>query len=202
VILAFLAAAAAQGSAVDAEREFAARAQTHGQWTAFREYAAADGLMFVPEQVNAQQWLKDRSDPPQAVMWWPAEAYISCDGTVAATTGPWVRNGGKLAGYFTTIWKKQPDGGWKWVLDHGDVLAKPRASGDTVKLRRPDCSRPQQLPPPMATRGNKIFSGGSPDQTLLWVVSVAPDGGREVNVLLGNGPSYHRVIEDKVGPPK
>ncbi len=48
-------------------------------------------MMFVPQPVKAQDWLKDRKDPPIAVQWWPAESYVSCDGTAAVNTGPWVR---------------------------------------------------------------------------------------------------------------
>ena len=85
MILALLLAAApvsAPMSAIDAERAFAADAQKNGQWTAFRNSAAPDAVMFVPEKVNAQAWLKDRADPPVSVFWWPGRSYVSCDGSV------------------------------------------------------------------------------------------------------------------------
>ena len=77
------------GTAIEAERDFNRTAQTQGQWTAFRRYAADNAVMFVPRPENAQKFLKDRKDPPIAVQWWPAESYVSCDGTVAVNTGPW-----------------------------------------------------------------------------------------------------------------
>ena len=45
MILALLLAAAAPQTAIDAERAFVADAQTLGQWTAFRKYAADDAVM-------------------------------------------------------------------------------------------------------------------------------------------------------------
>ena len=71
------------GTAVEAERDFNRLAQTEGQWTAFRRYATGDAVMFVPKPGNAQAFLKARKDPPIAVQWWPAESYVSCDGSVA-----------------------------------------------------------------------------------------------------------------------
>lgn len=119
-------------SAVDAERAFAADAHKLGQWTAFRKWAADDALIFVPQPVNAQKWLKDRKDPPVAVFWWPGRSYVSCDGSHAVNTGPWVREWGKSVGYFTTVWQRQSDGGWKWTYDAGDALGSQRPEGGDI----------------------------------------------------------------------
>jgi hypothetical protein len=62
--LAFLLSAAVPQTAIDAERAFAAMAQTGGQWSAFRDFAAPDGTRFVPDAVNARQFLEGRTDPP------------------------------------------------------------------------------------------------------------------------------------------
>ena len=45
--------------------------------------------MFVPQPVNAHEFLKDRKDPPKAIDWWPTASYISCDGSLAVNTGGW-----------------------------------------------------------------------------------------------------------------
>jgi hypothetical protein len=110
ILALLLAAAEPPMTAIDAERAFVADAQKLGQWTAFRKYAADDAVMFVPQQVNAQAFLKDRKDPPASVYWWPGKSFVSCDGSYAVNTGPWVRQYGKAVGYFTTVWKRQPDG--------------------------------------------------------------------------------------------
>ena len=51
------------------ELAFARTAQEKGQWTAFAEFATDDATMFVPEPVNAKDWLKRQVNPPRAVAW-------------------------------------------------------------------------------------------------------------------------------------
>jgi hypothetical protein len=174
---------------VEAERAFALMAQTDGQWTAFRAFAAPDAVMFVPGEVNAQQWLAGREDPPVPVMWWPGAAWLSCDGRLAVTTGPWVRDGGRLRGFFTTVWQRQADGGWKWLLDHGDTLTEPRGAPDRPEVRRASCD-----PAAPAAEGS--------DGSLLWDVELAADGAREVVIRLWNGREHEVVVHDKVAAPK
>jgi len=103
---------------VSAELAFARLAQVRGQWTAFRETAADDAIMFVPGTVNARDWLRRQTDPAQAVRWSPRAVYVSCDGGYALSTGPWTRPDGS-SGTFNTIWRRQRKGGFKWVLDFG-----------------------------------------------------------------------------------
>lgn len=187
-----LAIAAAVSPAVEAERAFAARAQVAGQWTAFREFAAARSVMFVPQEVQAQDWLKGRADPPVPVMWWPAQAYVGCDGSTAVTTGPWVRDGGRLKGYFTTVWVREDDGKWRWVLDHGDALAAPRRAADAPSVRRASCrGKPSHS-------SNPVSRNTSPDLTLNWTWNVAPDGSRTVRAAIWNGRGYDELVHDKV----
>ena len=194
IAAALLLAAAAPASAVDAERAFAAMAQTQGQWTAFRAFAAPEAVMFVPEPVNAQEWLRDRSDPPQSVMWWPAKAFVSCDGSVAVTTGPWVRAGGTSHGYFTTVWSRQADAGWRWLLDHGDALAAAMPAPETVEVHKPNCTG-------MPIRNLRVRTGeggSSRDASLLWNWQVLEDGGRTVSVSFWNGRGHELVLEDEI----
>lgn len=199
MILALLLAAAAPQTAVDAEREFAARAQTEGMWTAFRATAADDAILFVPKPVNAQAWMVDRKDPQIGYMWWPAHSFVSCDGTIAVNTGPSVLSASR--GYFTTIWRRQPDGGWKWVFDHGDTLSAPRAAYEVSKVRKASCRGRPAIPPVSAQsilQGNG--SGASPDGTLTWSWTLFPNAGRQLNVHLWDGSALRPVLEDKVVP--
>jgi len=68
---------------VKAELSFARLAREEGQWTAFRETAADDAIMFVPNITNAQLWLKNKADPASAVEWQPHKTTKSCDGRLA-----------------------------------------------------------------------------------------------------------------------
>jgi hypothetical protein len=200
-LLLLLAAAQPAVTAVEAERAFAAEAQKAGQWTAFRKYAAPQAIMFTPQAGNAQEWLKDKADPPVAVFWWPGRSYVSCDGGTAINTGPWVRQWGKSVGYFTTVWQRQADGSWKWLLDHGDALATPRAEGGDIKPRTALCEgKPAMVPPPltMALAGEKSGQGVSADTSLRWHWSVKADGSRSFRAEIWNGTSFDEVIVDQV----
>ena len=137
-LLALVAAAApAAQSVVEAERAFAAMAQRDGQWTAFRATAAPDAVMFVPAMTNAQAWLKGRTDPKAAIRWWPVSALVSCDGTLAVSTGGWTNLAGKH-GVFTTVWRKGPDG-WRWVLDQGHDTPQAVAAPRVPVVARSSC---------------------------------------------------------------
>jgi ketosteroid isomerase-like protein len=199
ILAALLLAQAAPQSAIDAERAFAADAQKDGQWTAFRRWAADDAIMFDPKPINAQALLKPLKDPPKAITWAPAESFVSCDGQVAVNTGPWTRPNGTV-GYFTTVWKKQPDGAWKWVLDHGDGLKTPREAPAKPKVMRADCAAAPQWETEDDAPG-VTDTGASQDSTLIWRWTAWPDGSREFTASLWNGERWAPVIEDKVAVP-
>ena len=202
MIAAILLAAAAPMNAVEAERAFAADAQKLGQWTAFRKWAAEDAIMFAPEPVNAHEFLTGKVDPPVAVFWWPGRSYMSCDGTYAVNTGPWVREWGKSVGYFTTVWQRQPDGGWKWIYDAGNELEGQRPEGGDIQPVRAACGG--RLPPAPVAEVDpdvRLGFGESPDGTLRWNWSVGPDGSRSFRAWLLTDSGAQRVIDDQVAAP-
>jgi hypothetical protein len=128
---------------VAAELGFARLAQTEGQWTAFRETADKDAVMFVPDAVNAQAWLRKRADPAQPVKWQPYRVFVSCDGSHALSTGPWTGPDG-TSGTFSTIWRRQKDGGWKWIVDFGSATKIPAQQDVSIEGRIAQCSRPDE----------------------------------------------------------
>ena len=187
---------------IAAELAFARAAQEKGQWTAFAEYAAADAVMFVPQRVNAQQWLKGRANPPQAVRWQPHQVWSSCDGSLAVTRGAWQRPDGSV-GYFTTVWERQDDLDYKWVMDQGDLLETPLEAPEMIAAVTADCgpsagqARTGALvEPPHVTEG-----GASLDDTLRWVVHVRPDNGRTIRVLIRKGEAMETAFEADVAAP-
>lgn len=187
--------APAPANAIDAERAFVADAQKLGQWTAFRKWAADDAMMFAPQPVKAHDFLKDRGDPPVPVYWWPGRSYESCDGAVAVNTGPWVRGYGKSVGYFTTVWQRQPGGGWKWTYDNGNALTEARAEGGDIKPRKASCDG---TPPPRTLVGDGTGSGQSADRTIAWNWRASADGAHEFEAFVWNGRAFERVIHDVV----
>jgi hypothetical protein len=129
-LAALLLAASTEPSVADAERAFAALAQTDGQWPAFRATAAPDAIMYAPDKVNAQALLARMPTPVTTLNWRPVHTLTSCDNTLAYSTGPWTRNDSK-AGSFGTIWRADA-GGWRWIYDGGhDGGAMATSSGVT-----------------------------------------------------------------------
>jgi hypothetical protein len=209
IVVFLLAAAAPVATAVDVERAFAADAQRIGQWTAFRKYADPDAVMFTPQAVWARDFLKDKTDPPEAVRWWPGASFVSCDRRTAVNTGPWTRNKGTLHGYFTTVWQRDT-GRWLWVYDGGDAVKTPRAIPRRPFVRRASCAArapgaPIIPPPPLTARQARSTPddsgrGESADKTLGWDWKVDKDGRRRFRTYLWNGARYEQVLFDDVAP--
>ena len=194
MILALMLAAAAPGAA-DAERAFASAAQK-GQWAAFRAFAAEDAVMFVPKATNAQAWLKDRAEPAYPVSWWAADSFVACDGGAAVNTGPWMRP--KSVGYFSTVWLRQPGGGWKWTMDSGDALAAARPAGEGPKIHRASCKGNPSTVAAVRYRDGDTGEGQSEDRTLAWRWHVAPDGARSFDAWFWDGREMRSVIADRI----
>jgi hypothetical protein len=185
---------------VAAELAFARLAQEQGQWTAFAEYATRDAVMFVPEPVVAQDWLKGRANPPQAVRWQPHQVWSSCDGSLAVTKGAWQRPDGSV-GYFTTVWQRQEDGEYKWVMDQGDVLAEPLEAPEMIEAKAAQCHLPRPMPAPGVpiVDADEQHSGGrSDDFTLHWDVITRPDGSRTVDAIYWDGSDWKRALREQV----
>lgn len=187
---------------IAAEIAFNRLAQEKGQWTAFRETAAKEAIMFVPQPTLAQDWLKGKANPPVSVKWQPHKAFMSCDGKTGVTTGaaqwPDGRNG-----YFTTVWQlmqrnPQDAGEWQWVLDHGAFIEPGRAAPEFIETRVASCKSraPAELVAP--PEGAKMKAGYSRDQSLSYTWVVQPDGTRTLEVKLWNGTSADTVLLDRV----
>jgi hypothetical protein len=134
-----LAATAVPAGAAQAERAFTAKAQRDGQWTAFRAFADADALMFVPEPANAQGWLAGRADPAIAITRSAARIFTACDDSLAVSTGPWMQ--GTAHGTFTTVWRHQRDGGWKWLFDHRRDTPYASPARKSAEVSAPSCGK-------------------------------------------------------------
>ena len=200
MILALMLVAAGPQTAIDAERAFSADAHKIGQWTAFRKWAAPDAILFVPQPGSAHAFFKDKADPATAIYWWPGRSFVSCDGNTAVNTGPAVYGVGKAVGYFSTVWQRQPDGGGKWQLDHGDLLDTLRAEGGDIEARQADCATPPAPVPPKVglARGGTSGQGKSKDGTLAWRWFANADNSHSFEALLWNGKDWEVVLNDIV----
>lgn len=119
---------------VQIERDFAKAAATKGTRDAFLEFLAEDGILFQPGPVNGKKFWTERQPRKGLLSWEPIFADVSRAGDLGYTTGPWqFRPNGPddkpvAFGQYFTIWKKQSDGSWKFVLDRGVGSEKPFAT--------------------------------------------------------------------------
>lgn len=207
---------------IAAELGFARDAQARGQWTAFAASAANDAVMFVPQMVWAQAWLKGRANPPRAVQWQPHEVWSSCDGSLIVSRGAWQGASGRETGWFTTLWQRQGDGSYKWVLDHGDAVSTPLPAPEMIAAEVADCPprtarpagsgdgekgrKPAKPAKPVAVRDLPPLdpvhrAGAALDGSLRWAVDVAPDGARRLQVLWRRDGAERVLLDQPVGAP-
>ncbi|HEU4870121.1 MAG TPA: nuclear transport factor 2 family protein [Pyrinomonadaceae bacterium] len=131
---------------VKTEQAFSKMAEEKNTRDAFLEFIADDGLLFRPGAVNGKKWMLEHPAPPTdkkpLLAWQPSFAGMSTSGDMGFTTGPWEFkadvNDEKPSGYghFVTVWKKQADGTWKFVVDLG--VSHPQSGGPQTLWQPPD----------------------------------------------------------------
>ncbi|ASP31452.1 hypothetical protein CHH26_15335 [Qipengyuania flava] len=175
---------------VAAELGFARAAREDGQWTAFRELARDEAVMFVPEPVAARDWLANRADPSEAVRWQPHHVWSSCDGSLAVTRGAWQSADGSQ-GYFTNVWQRDSDGDYRWTLNQGEALDTPVEAPEFVRTDVAECpargladelrTQAEQSRP---VTGGTYFDQVSSDSSLFLTFVVSPDLSRHWKLML------------------
>ena len=145
---------------VAAERAFAADGLAMGVDASFLKWSSADAIMIAGGEARRAHDILDAQavfDPEGlSLVWWPNWAGMSKSGDLGFTTGG-VEVGGVRTGHYFTIWKRQSDGGWKWVYDGGTAATALGVPG-------PD-STPKQLP-------TSILGSSSPDTAFAEVEAV------------------------------
>lgn len=157
-LLACLAAVSVASAAIDKEHlkrevaamedQFSAMAQEKGVLAAFEHFAAPD-VAFIdtdPRQFRGAAAVKQRMGgfPAGATLKWSAYfTDVSDDGTLGYNYGRYeLRAPGPDGqerigtGWFLSIWKKQPDGTWRYVMDTGAPdrpPAPPKPAAETKK---------------------------------------------------------------------
>jgi ketosteroid isomerase-like protein len=110
----------------EAEQNFAKASVMYGRNAAFVENFADESVIFTDKWITTgKQYSKERKNAPVVLKWEPEYMDIARSRDFGFSTGPWeaqeYRPGTPplSAGYFLTVWKKQPDGIWKVILDGG-----------------------------------------------------------------------------------
>lgn len=116
--------AGARGAAEQADRAFAADAGARGAGEAFRAAAAPDAMMFGgpgmlrlgPDEIRAG------FAGPASWAWGPVASGAAASGDLAFTVGEAEIRAGQSVFHskYLTIWRRQPDGSWKFITDGGN----------------------------------------------------------------------------------
>nr|WP_298931392.1 hypothetical protein [uncultured Erythrobacter sp.] len=169
-------------------------AQDEGIIAALTQTAATGAVTFAPGPVDALKWLGEQDEFPDS-KWQGHLVAVSCDGSLGAVTGAiqW----GAYPGYYTTIWRydegaEDARGQWRWVVSHGDGLAKPRPAPQRALTQAASCDN---IPAPAGMIGQ---SGQSEDGSLRYNWTYTAGEGRTVTVEIWDGAKFKTVIADKV----
>jgi ketosteroid isomerase-like protein len=124
---------------VAAERAFAADARARTTREAFLAALAPDAVVFDPGPEEGQRVWAARAPNKHRLEWAPAMAEMSASGDLGYTVSPWrfTPEGATepaATGWTVTVWKKQADGHWRVLADHG--METPAAPFPEVVQRR------------------------------------------------------------------
>jgi ketosteroid isomerase-like protein len=116
-----------------ADVQFSADAMKLGTGVAFGRYAAADAQIFSGpgEFISGPHAIAESFGPPtekNTLVWHPVHGEIAASGDLGFTVGNAVftgvrEDGAKLERFskYLTVWKKQRDGSWRYVVDGGSA---------------------------------------------------------------------------------
>jgi ketosteroid isomerase-like protein len=147
----------ALSSMLNAELGFAQNSVKHGLNAAFVENFAEESILFTSKWItNGKQYYKERKETPVVLKWEPEYMDISLSRDFGISTGPWEMQDYRpnteplSTGYFLTVWKRQPDGVWKVILDAGS-----------------------QSPPPVTSQHRISFPSGA-DKPVANILNISP----------------------------
>lgn len=112
-----------------AEKAFASMATLDGVPAAFTHFAADDvvllrGKRLVKGKAELREYFSAQPFTDVKLNWEPSFVDVAASGDLAYTYGPYTfsakDSSGQIlsdSGYFHTVWKKQPEGQWRFVWD-------------------------------------------------------------------------------------
>ncbi|MET1755049.1 hypothetical protein ABVV53_06185 [Novosphingobium sp. RD2P27] len=192
---------ASPGRIVAAEVAFAQLARRKGTSSALLETAAEGAVIFVPQAVTARDWLNAHKALPTWIRREPHQVWMSCDGSLAVTYGAWQAETGG-AGDFITVWQRQRNGEYKWVMTQDDELAMPLKTPEMIGTSVASCGAARSQEDAGQIAGGTP-GGASEDGTLTWSARVDRSCARTVEVQLERaaGTTMETVLTKRVAPP-
>ena len=118
-----------KGELMAADSLFSELSVEKGMIAAFLEFISPDGVILRDNSLPTEgrealiKYYEGKSDTSFILSWKPQFETISDDGTLGYTYGIWTytikSSGEKSYGMYATMWKRQDDRKWKFVLDLG-----------------------------------------------------------------------------------
>jgi ketosteroid isomerase-like protein len=114
---------------MDADKAFSKLSAEKGMKTAFMEYIDSNGVLLRPNEMpiigaNAIDYLSQQEDKEYTLIWEPQGGTIAQSGELGYTYGIYKMQPKTIDtimyGTYISIWKKQDDGSWRFVLDSGN----------------------------------------------------------------------------------
>lgn len=110
------------------DSEFSDYSRKHGMRKAFLEYIDDDGVMMKDNSLpikgaRAIDLISSMNDSTVTMTWEPEGGEIATSGELGYTYGIYEmkdQSNNVQRGTYVTVWKKQKDGKWKFVLDSGN----------------------------------------------------------------------------------
>ena len=181
---------------VAAERAFAADAPGMGLTASFNKWAVPDAVMIAGGRVQTVRDVFPPDVPRPAdeirLEWWPNFAGISMSGDLGFTTGGVAVNGRRTGHYFT-VWRRQPDGSWKWIYDGGSGATATNVPGaDTEPNILPTATIGENSP---AVAINEVRA----TESALAAMAAVDQKAAHLRMLADNGRLYVAQLPPAIG---
>ena len=114
---------------LETDRAFSAMSRSHGLKKAFMNFIDNDAILLRPNSLplaggEAMDLITRSNDSISIFTWEPKDGFIAASGDMGYTYGVYSRKPGDedsiYYGTYVTIWKRQPAGNWKFVLQSGN----------------------------------------------------------------------------------
>ena len=114
---------------MDADKAFSDLSEAKGMKNAFIDYIDSNGVMLVPEHfpiigADAIDYLSQSDDQAYTLTWEPTGGDVAKSGEIGYTYGVFSlrhkNNDSVQRGTYVSIWKRQANGNWKFVLNSGN----------------------------------------------------------------------------------
>jgi ketosteroid isomerase-like protein len=114
---------------VAADKAFSKMSEEKGTQAAFLEYIDSTGVLLRPNSLplvgaDAVDYISQDNDTSYTMTWQPMGASISTSGDLGYTYGTYLlkfkNKDSVVKGTYISVWRKQYDGKWKFVVDAGN----------------------------------------------------------------------------------